>query len=592
MLSRLLISALLTLMLSVNVKASDIDSQLGELDSLLQSDLPKAVSVIKSLEPRTGNFTSQQLAKFKTLKSINHLYTGNFIAAKRVLDEAEGLNPNQELLTQIYLYKVTVSIGLGEYQQAFQQLEQNLRRIEQGDDTHVKVQSYLRLLNVYLDLEAYKEMLLVVNRVLAFNKGRDTKSECYGMLYLAVANLELDKHEAAAEYFRRSGDYCQKHGYPLIVAMSVKGQARALFEQQKYPNALPGFLSSLEAYEKFNFNIEIYSNWAFLAETYYHLGMFAEARDYAQRVADLAQVQMNIRPKQRAHGILALLARDAEQYQQAYEHQVRSQMLSETLLNEQRLKQNAYQMAQFEIAEKTRELDKIVQDYDIFGEQRKVLNQQRSYSYMFSTIFAGASICLFLMLVAVWSQRSNYKRQAQRDQLTGVYSRFIGQNMAENQLIQCQTRHSDYSVILFDLDSLKQINEQYGNANGDWALQQVVNVLNELIDKKHILLRMSSEEFGLFMPQTHIEQAYELTTQFLEQVASIETKLTGHQFAITVSAGLSCWTEQDLSLDPIISRAALGLKQAKEQGKNQAVVYNPVKVKQSQADADMAVAES
>ncbi|MBR9728266.1 diguanylate cyclase [Shewanella intestini] len=550
-----------------------MDQELEALEANLNVNLLETEKKIATLLISHKPFSAPQRAKLLMLSSLTYLYKGEFSKADQQLNSALMLQPPPKLLTQIYLYKITTSIGLENYQQAFLLLEKNLARIEAGDDNQLKVQSYTRLLNLYLDLEAYDELYSTTQKVLALNDGQDVKSECYARLYLGVANLKLVNLSAAYDSFSQSQQYCHQHQFPLIEALSIKGQANVLFEQGRYAAALTGFLDSLARYQVFDFKVEIHDNWAFLSEIYLKLGQLDEANHYAQLVYALPHVPMNNKPQKRANEVLSILASKKQDFQAAYQHQVVAHAISVKLINEQKIKQNAYHKAQFEIVEKTRELDKLVQDYALFSKQRKILNQEKSASYLFSTVLAGTAVFLSLLLVVAWLQRNKFKKQAHYDLLTGAYNRHTGQNMAEEHFIQCQAKDNHFTVLLFDLDSIKSINECFGHATGDWVLKKVAAILIGYCRPKDTFVRLSGEAFCLFLPDTNVHEGQALAENICKTVAEIKTKLTGHQFEINMLVGISEQLEHDLSLDPLITRADAALNQAKRRGDVQVVVY-------------------
>ncbi|WP_394129013.1 diguanylate cyclase [Shewanella maritima] len=551
----------------------DFKKELDNLDLALSSGGGEAINQLQKLQQVQQQIPIEHQALFFTLVSIQDLYVGDFSKAIENLNRALKLNPDETLLTRIYNYKTTASIGLEDYQQAFLLLQENLKRIEMNSDDSIKVQSYIRLSNVYLQLEAYDELLTTADKMLKLNNGQDVKHECYGKLYRGVGNLYLNYYPEALTFFSDAEQYCKQYQLPLIEAMAIKGRAAVLFKQGKYQQALPGLLDSLSRYEGVNFNIEIYDNYGYLSEVQYYLGQFDEAYKYAQVVANLPNEAFYKKPKVRAHEVISMIASKRGDFQQAYQHRVIAHALSIQVLDEQKLKQNAYQMARFEIAEKTRELDKLMQDHELFIKQRELLNQQKSASYMFSTVFAGAAALLMLMLVAAWVQRNQFRKQAQYDALTKALNRGAGQNRAENEFIHAQAKEQQFSVLVMDLDLFKSINDRFGHATGDWTLKCVSGVVHDTIRPKDIFVRLGGEEFGVFLPDTTELVAAEMAERIRRLVSEIDTKLSGHQFTVSLSIGVSSVTESDLSVDPLVQRADTALYQAKRQGRNSVVVY-------------------
>ncbi|MCL1067588.1 diguanylate cyclase [Shewanella olleyana] len=550
---------------------TNFDLTLDSLEQSFHKDISASEEIIKDLLSEQDQLSQSQTARLYMLISVKSLYLGEFEHALDSLNKALYFKTDDQIKTQITLYKITASIGLKDYQSAFELLEENLARIKRYDDDNIKVDSYIRLMNVYMELEAFDEMLSTATEILRLNKAENTKNECYAKLYLSVANLKLGKLELAGHQFKESETYCKTHNYPLIEAMSIKGQSHVMFEKGEYEASLPGYIDSLERYQAFKFQVEINDNHSYISEVYFHLGDYQQATFYAELVNALPNVPMNYKPKERAYNVLSMVASKRGQFKEAYQYQVQANAIGMQLIDAKKVKENAYQMVKFDSAEKTRELNQLVQDHEMIAKQRSILNNEKSASFMFSTVLVGTVVFLSLMLYAAWMQRNQFRKQAQVDALTGLYNRGAGLEKAENEFVQVQAREATISIILIDLDWFKKINDSFGHATGDWALKKISGTIQEHVKSSDIVCRLGGEEFAIFMPQTNIETAYQLAKTLCAAFANINTRYSGHQFTITGSFGVSELTQDDLSLDPILNRADDALYQAKSAGRNRVV---------------------
>ncbi|MCL1141771.1 GGDEF domain-containing protein [Shewanella gaetbuli] len=566
----------LNLMLVKGLSASELfDDNLNQIEKLLQTDVTQAESMIDSMLSTLDQLTPQQAARFYTLTSIKHLYSAEHQLADKALDTALSFTPSEEVLTQIYLYKVTVNILLKDYEKAFSILQFNLSRIKEFEDTQLKVASYVRLLNILLDLTAYDEMLSTAKLVLNLNQGKDSKNECYAMLYHAVATLKLTQYSQANSLFKQSEVYCAENGQPLIEAMSIKGQGISYFELDKYAVAKPLLEDALERYEGFKFQIEINDVKAYLSKIYFYEGNFDKAQQYAEELNGLNEEKINIDVKKQANEVLAMLASKNGDFGKAYQHQVVAHALDLQALNEVNHKQNAYQMARFTSAEKERENQSLLQEHEIMMQQKDLILKEKSSSIMFSTLLFGVCVGLGLLLLTAWFQRNKFRQQAQRDGLTGIFNRKTGQDLAENELVNVLSQSSQYSVLILDLDHFKTINDRFGHATGDWTLKKVTRVVQDIIRPTDIFCRLGGEEFAVYFPHTDELTALKVAESIRHEIEQINTKYSGHNFSISVSGGVSSLDKDDLSVDPILKRADIALYKSKKTGRNKVLAYQP-----------------
>lgn len=162
---------------------------------------------------------------------------------------------------------------------------------------------------------------------------------------------------------------------------------------------------------------------------------------------------------------------------------------------------------------------------------------------------------------------SRYEHLAQVDKLTGIYnrSRFEKSVISE---IERASRHGDiFSIILFDIDHFKHVNDTYGHLAGDVCLQQVAKIVHAKIRTLDTFARWGGEEFVLVLPQTQLTAANIAAEKFRLAIEEYVFKEIGH---VTCSFGVSQYIQGD-SITSLIHRADKAMYQAKLNGRNRVV---------------------
>ncbi|MCG8667869.1 MAG: GGDEF domain-containing protein [Pseudomonadales bacterium] len=157
-----------------------------------------------------------------------------------------------------------------------------------------------------------------------------------------------------------------------------------------------------------------------------------------------------------------------------------------------------------------------------------------------------------------------------RDPLTGLYTRFYMEDQAEA-LINNHNRHSisELSLIIFDIDHFKPINDTHGHDVGDIVLRQVAGVLLRQVRKTDIPVRFGGEEFLIFLPGNH-QAAQSLAERVRKEVEETDFEAEDKVIPVTISGGVAEHVEGELLAD-LIKKADRLLYQAKKGGRNQIV---------------------
>ena len=161
------------------------------------------------------------------------------------------------------------------------------------------------------------------------------------------------------------------------------------------------------------------------------------------------------------------------------------------------------------------------------------------------------------------------------DPLTGLYNRryFFG---IVNALTSEAARYGHpITFMLLDLDHLKMVNDTYGHAKGDLALQHLANSIHYVTRASDIAARFGGDEFVIFLPQTDTAQAVYLAERLREHLASTPVPNIGDNFFITLSIGMTSVSAsyESVSIDSLMEQADRALYQAKQSGRNQVCVW-------------------
>lgn len=155
-----------------------------------------------------------------------------------------------------------------------------------------------------------------------------------------------------------------------------------------------------------------------------------------------------------------------------------------------------------------------------------------------------------------------------RDALTGVYNvRFFRERLQE-EVHAAQRTGAPLTLVSFDLDHFKKVNDTYGHSVGDEVLTAVCQAADKVVRKYEVLARVGGEEFSVLMPQCSTEHGAKIAERLRQKISAVKLDLDGEQMvSVTVSLGVAGFVEND-DAKSLYDRADQALYLAKERGRN------------------------
>lgn len=157
------------------------------------------------------------------------------------------------------------------------------------------------------------------------------------------------------------------------------------------------------------------------------------------------------------------------------------------------------------------------------------------------------------------------------DDLTSIYNKGYMYMTLKELFNDSRDRHmNDVSVIIFDLDNFKSINEKYGHQKGDHIIRSITSVVQRSIRRTDIFGRLSGEQFMVIIPSAGLTQARILGEKLRSKIDELEytDNKIGSHFNVTASFGITIMREHDEAERDIIYRSEKLLFLSKKQGKN------------------------
>jgi diguanylate cyclase (GGDEF)-like protein/PAS domain S-box-containing protein len=160
------------------------------------------------------------------------------------------------------------------------------------------------------------------------------------------------------------------------------------------------------------------------------------------------------------------------------------------------------------------------------------------------------------------------------DHLTGLFNRRYFFELAERELERSKRESKVLSIIIFDIDHFKNVNDSYGHLVGDQVLQCLTRRCQGSLRVYDVMARYGGEEFIILLPETDPKQACLVAERLRSAIAETPFTTAAGQAEVTISLGVSTLPEKtNLTLDQLVDEADHALMMGKQRGRNQVQMW-------------------
>lgn len=159
------------------------------------------------------------------------------------------------------------------------------------------------------------------------------------------------------------------------------------------------------------------------------------------------------------------------------------------------------------------------------------------------------------------------QQEAMQDALTGLPNRKAYEEHIAAEVARSRRYGTPLSIVVWDVDKFKDINDTYGHAAGDRVLKVIGELLRDNIRQSDFVSRYGGEEFVLLLPQTPLEVARGVAEKLRAQIENTPFHFQEQRVIVTVSGGLAQY-QNDEAVNQLFERADKAMYQAKQAGRN------------------------
>lgn len=406
-------------------------------------------------------------------------------------------------------------------------------------------------------------------------KNNNQEQAMYVNSDIGLALDELGEHQQAVDNFLVSYQYFKEHQQEKVAATMATNIAYSLIK-----------LNRLNEAEKYLIEADTVINEKDLTDySFMKLFMaeikFQQAR-YKEALTELEQGEKAFRTLQNNRGLTQLLQLKSNIYVAMNDLSAAYGALQEFVTLTKKVDGNSLShhttelKVKFDTSRIESENQRLIENQNLKEQELALLEKNKSLQHII-LLLAG----FILTIVSIFAYKQVHRnRQLQvialTDYLTKLPNRRHIYAQAAKYFQQALKHQSPFSVIIFDADHFKKINDNFGHELGDRALMTIANAGRALSGNKDLVGRIGGEEFLILLPNTDATGALALAHQLQNHISRLSAQNLPAELKLTVSAGVATLepqnnTEdayQDKDFATLLKRADNALYEAKNAGRN------------------------
>ena len=545
-----------------------IDKLIDQAEAIKTSQPAKFYTLLEGLEKRIEEASPEQRLRLRLLRAHGFLMKGKAELAIRELRQLQQETQDPEMLFWTGSLLVNTYALTRQFEQGLTTLNDILPLATKVEKKDVRHRGLLVAGLLYNQVGEYTLGDQYAKQVLADEP--EGRNRCAVGNLIAEAALGL-KQAPSEEMIFRTIKVCEEQKEPILGGLTRTYLARKWVEDGKVDQAIELLERYLPTVTATGYPLVISEYHSMLASMYLKLGDMRTAHAHAQQAVDRGAGTTSL-PLVVAYKTLYEIADLQGDSKSALLHFQKYAEADKAYLNDVKTRQLAYQIVRQQILQKTQQITALDQKNQVLQLQRKVDEQAKANNRLVIIL-----LVLLIASIGYWAFKIkrvqlSLKKMAETDALTGICNRHHFTIRAERALAECARNGEQASLIMFDLDHFKNINDRFGHGTGDWALKEVAEASKGFCRRIDVLGRLGGEEFAILMYGCDLRAASRVAEDCRVRLAQIETRDTGHVFAITGSFGVTSSQESGYSLAKLLSHADKQLYRAKHNGRNRVCV--------------------
>jgi diguanylate cyclase (GGDEF)-like protein len=550
------------------VESDPIESLLTLTLEHIKTAPENAAATLAKLRELEPTFTQTQRDRFYLLSASALGYTGRHKERIDLVNEYIARVKDPEYRVRFLYHLSSAYTYLGEYEKALQVMNQSILLLPSLSSMSAKVDTLQASITLLISLKAYDEALSYADRMLALQStGSAHAAQCVGRGDLVEINFLKGDRQRARSLLPEALAKCEEVGGRFFSLLLNTISCIDLIDSGNYLQGKGAGIHILQEFAKTNQNSDYLTLLEeALARANLNTGNLEQAERFGLLAYQHAKSGNVVQIMEKTAETMASIKRAQGQFSSSLEYFEAALALKNRVLDDQLHKNLAYQRVKFDTQDKANQLSLLEQKNKILAVERELEKKNNQNLWLAIALVAIILVLLTLWLIKTLQQKNQFRQYSQTDGLTQAANRMHFMTCA-NEAFKMRT--GSMSVILFDMDLFKNINDSFGHATGDWVLKNVCETVKTHLRKVDLFGRLGGEEFGICMPDSNQATALQLAERCRMAIAMIDTEPSGFRFPLSASFGVATVDSSGLTtFDATLEAADKALYSSKAEGRN------------------------
>ncbi|WP_371193578.1 diguanylate cyclase [Glaciecola sp. SC05] len=546
------------------VDDAEATSELDRAYTIRSSNPSQSIEILSNISREQLSEANQD--RYDLINAYLLFMTGKVLES---IDAFKALSENAHTADEkfnAYASLTALYAGTQNWSEAFKALDYLIGNIEAINSLDSEEQAHLAAINLYSMIN--EDDVLINYATPLLNSEYSQRFNCIATMHIFTSKVENDIDSLSEDDFETGLQTCENAGEPVVKLGIYNKYAAYLFKLGQTDQALGMLLEQLDVITRANYAPLFDDYYVLLSEAYLEKQEYEKAHQYALLVVGDAKPDMLVsRSDVAAYKVLYEVAEANQDYRLALElYKAYAGAKSLNITNDN-AKMLSIQKARQDSAEKSNQIALLDTENSLLRARAQLDKETANNRKLLITFMI---IALLITCIWVYKKRSNYikfREISRKDGLTGIANRHFFTTTAKQMTENSAKDNSPISLILFDLDDFKSINDNFGHQTGDHALQTAVDAARDACRDNDLIGRLGGEEFGIILRGCEINTAMSIAEDC--RIAIESTNRTASQeYSLTASFGVASSETCGYSFDSLFEASDKALYNSKGAGKN------------------------